>query len=112
MQGQLLNELLNTVDSKMFTLVVQLLALGAVGMWIKDMNSRIFNYYKLKMSDFGRGTKVEILGNEGYINRIGFNEVEIIIDEEKTLLIPVDKFIKTEKTIIAKQIRKKVMEEQ
>lgn len=100
MQGELLNDLLNTVDSKMFTLVIQLIVVGAVFMFIKDLNGRIVNYLKLKMSEFGRGTKIQIDGYEGYVRHIGFNEVEMILDEDKTLLIPVDRFIRANKVII------------
>jgi len=111
MQGAILNELLSTMDAKMFNLAVQLLLFGAIGFWLKDMNSRIVNYYKLKMSDFGRGTKVLILGHEGFISRIGFNEVEITIDVDKTLFIPVNKFISTDKIIVAKQVHQKIRDE-
>ena len=104
MQGELLAELLSTVNNQIFTLVLQLIITGAVFMWIKDMNSRIVNYVKLKMSDFGRGTQVVIDGKTGYINRISFNEVEIIIDEDQTLFIPVERFIGTPKIIVAKRI--------
>jgi len=100
LQSQLLNELLNTIDAKMFTLVLQLIIVGAVFMWIKDMNSRIVSFLKLRLSDFGRGTKVKIDGIEGFIHHIGFDEVEIIIDSDCTMLVPVDRFIKSSKIII------------
>ena len=103
MQSELLNELLNTMDTKIFSLVLQLIVVGAVVMWIKDLNGRIVNYYKLKMGDFGRGVKIVIDGVEGYIHHIGFNEVEVIVDENSTLLIPVDKFMKSSKIIVTKR---------
>jgi len=52
------------------------------------------------MSDFGRGTKVKIDGQVGYIHQVGFNEVEITLDEHSTLLVPVERFIKANKIII------------
>jgi len=108
MQSELLNELLSTMDSKIFGLVLQLIVVGAIFMWIKDMNTRVVDYMKLKMSDFGRGTKVKLDGYEGYIHSIGFNEVEIIIDENSTLLIPVERFMKASKVIITvKELSKK-----
>lgn len=107
MQGQLLNELLSTMDSKMFNLVLQLIIVGAIFMWIKDMNGRVVNYIKLKMSDFGRGTKVKIGSETGYINRISFNEVEIVIDEDQTMFVPVEKFMNSTKIIVAKRIQSK-----
>lgn len=100
MQSDLLNELLNTVDSKIFTLVLQLIVVGAIFMWIKDMNTRVVNYLKLRMSEFGRGTKIRIEGHEGFVRHVGFNEVEIAIDEEQTLLIPVERFMKSSKVIV------------
>lgn len=107
MQSELLNELLNVIDSKIFTLTLQLIIVGAVFMWIKNLNGQIVDYYRLKMSDLGRGTKVEILGYEGFISRIGFNEVEITLDGDKTLLIPVDKFMQAPKVIVVQGPRAK-----
>jgi hypothetical protein len=100
MQGELLEALLGTIDSKIFTLVLQLIVVGAVFMWIKDMNTRVVNYLKLKMSEFGRGTKIKIDGFEGHLRHIGFNEVEITLSEDETLLIPVESFIKAKKVIV------------
>jgi len=105
MQSDLLNDLINTVDTKIFTLVVQMIVVGAILMWIKDMNGRIVNFLKLKMSDFGRGTKIEILGKEGYIHNVGFNEVEIDLGDDSTMLVPVEKFIKTSKVIITRRVK-------
>ena len=99
MQSELLNDLLSTVDSKIFNLVLQLILVGAVTMWVKDMSGRVTDWFKLKMSDMGRGTFVKIDGYEGYIERIGFDEVEIKVDEHTTLLIPVAKFISSSKAI-------------
>jgi len=99
MPSQMINELLGTVDAKIFSLVLQLIVVGAVIMFIKDFTGRIVNYCKLKMSDFSRGIKIKIEGQEGYVRHIGFNEVEIEIDENRTMFIPVDKFIKSSKII-------------
>lgn len=99
MQSDLLNELLSTVDTKIFTLVLQLIVVGAIFMWIKDMNTRVVSFMKLKMSDFGRGTQIKIDGQKGHIHYIGFNEVEIDLGGGDTLLVPVDKFINSSKVI-------------
>ena len=107
MQSELLNELLSTMDSKIFGLVLQLIVVGAIFMWIKDVSGRVMNYYKLKMSDFGRGTKVKLEGYEGFIHHIGFNEVEIVIDAESTLLMPVERFMKASKVIMTAEELKK-----
>jgi hypothetical protein len=103
MESQLLNELFSTIDTKVFNIVLQLIIVGAIVMWVKDMNGRVVNYLKLKMSDFGRGTKVKVAGYEGYIHSIGFNEVEILVDGDQTLLVPVDVFIRSTKVIITKR---------
>lgn len=100
MESQLIGDLLSTIDVKIFNLVLQLIVVGAIILWIKDLNGRVVNYLKLKMGDFGRGTKIEIDGYQGYIHHVGFNEVEIVVDEQSTLLIPVERFIKTSKIII------------
>jgi len=99
-QSQLMNELLSTMDMKIFSLVLQLIVVGATVMWIKDVTGKIVNYFKLKMSDFGRGTHIKVEGYEGQIHKIGFVEVEIALAEEDTLLIPVERFVKTTKVIL------------
>ena len=99
MPSQLVNELLATMDTKIFQLVLQLIVVGAVIMYIKDLNGRIANFYKLKMSDFGRGTKVKIDGQEGMITAIRFTEVEIALDEDHIMLVPVNRFISSTKVI-------------
>jgi len=100
MESQLIGDLVSTIDLKIFNIVLQLIIVGAILLWIKDLNGRVVNFLKLKMSDFGRGTKVMIDGQEGYIHHIGFNEVEVTIDEYSTLLVPVERFIKANKIII------------
>lgn len=99
MPSQLVNELLATMDTKIFQLVLQLIIVGAIIMYIKDLNGRVANYYKLKMSDFGRGTKVKIDGKEGTISAVRFSEVEITLDEEHIMLVPVAKFVDSIKII-------------
>ena len=105
MQSQIITSLLDTVDAKIFQLVLQLIVVGAVILYIKDLNSRIMNFYKLKMSDFGRGTSIKIDGFEGYINHVGFNEVEIQIDNSHIMLIPVNRFITSTKIISMKRVK-------
>ena len=107
MESALVNDLFGAIDTKIFQIVLQLIIIGAILMWIKDINGRIVNFYKLKMSDFGRGTKVRIDGYEGFIHEVRFNEVEINIDRNTTLLVPVERFIKANKIIITSEIEKK-----
>ena len=107
MQSEILNDLLSTIDSKLFYMVLQLILVGAVTMWVKDMSGRVADWFKLKMSDMGRGTYVRIEGYAGYIERIGFDEVEIRVDEETTLLVPVARFITLSKTISTRRAEKK-----
>ena len=107
MESALLNDLFGAIDAKIFQIVLQLIVVGAIIMWIKDMNGRVVDYLKLKMSDFGRGTKVKIEGYEGHIHHVGFNEVEITIDDQSTLLIPVQRFIKASKVIITNSPKKR-----
>ena len=99
MPSQLVNELLSTMDSKIFELVLQLIIVGAVIMYIKDLSNRVVNYYKLRTSNFSRGVSIIIDGKQGQINHIGFSEVEIILPDEYIMLIPVDRFMKSTKII-------------
>lgn len=99
MQSTIINGLLETMDAKIFQLVTQLVLGGAIILYLKDLSVRIMNYYKLRMSDFSRGVKIRIDGCEGQINHIGFNEVEILLDDEYIMLVPADKFMKSIKII-------------
>jgi hypothetical protein len=100
MESALLNDLFGAIDAKIFQIVLQLIVVGAIIMWIKDFNGRVVNYYKLKMSDFGRGTRVRIDGMEGDMRQVRFTEVEIDLGNGCTLLMPVEKFIKSSKVIV------------
>ena len=99
MPSTLINGLLETMDAKIFQIVTQLVIGGALILYIKDMSNRILNYYKLRMSNFSRGVKIRIEGCEGQISHIGFNEVEIILDDDYIMLVPADRFMKSTKTI-------------
>lgn len=107
MESKIVLDLLEAIDSKIFQLVLQLIIVGAIIIYIKDFNSRVVNYYKLKMSDLGRGTKIIFDRTAGYINKISFNEVEIETEDGGLMLIPVDKFIKSSKIIYMNNSRKK-----
>jgi hypothetical protein len=87
--------------------VLQLIIVGAILLYIKDLNNRIMNFYKLKMSDFGRGTRIKIGGVEGNISHIGFSEVEIALGDDEIMLIPVDKFVSSTKIISMENRRRK-----
>ena len=100
MQSQLIQELFSAFDSKIFNMAVQVIIIGAIGFYIKELSSRIVNFLKLRMSDLGRGTRITVLGETGKIERIGFSEVEVHLrGPEKLFLIPVDKFISSAKII-------------
>lgn len=99
MQSILMNELFNSFDSKIFNMAVQVVVMAAIGLYLKEISSRIVDFMKLKMSDLGRGTRIEILGKSGHIESISFKEVEINLGDDKLLLIPVEKFVKSEKII-------------
>ena len=108
MPSQLVNELLSTMDSKIFSLVLQLILTGSIIMFIKDITGRIVNFYKLRSSDFSRGVYIQIDGKEGQISHIGFNEVEIVLEDDYLMLVPVEKFMKSTKIIfMGKALSKK-----
>lgn len=99
MPSQLVNELLSTMDAKIFSLVLQLIVVGSIIMFIKDLTGRIVNFYKLKTSDFGRGVNIVMDGREGQITHISFNEVEIALEDDYIMLVPVDRFMKSTKIV-------------
>lgn len=102
MQSEFVQELMRSMNAQLLSLIVQLVVSGLVLMSIKDFSFKVLNFMKLKYSDFGRGTEIEIVGKNGYIMHVGFNEVEIYLDEDQTLFMPVENFIKANKIIIRK----------
>ena len=101
MYSELINELLSNFDTKLLKLAINLVLVGAVGMGIKDVTAKFYQYLALKLSDFGRGTRLDVGGKTGQIQRIGFTEVEIQLDDDSgTFLIPVSKFAKSDKIIL------------
>ena len=99
MEGMLLNELMDIMNTKLLQIVIWGVISGIAILQVKDIVNMIFNYFKLKMSDFGRGSKIKIDGYEGYIQRVRLKEVEILVDNNTLLLVPVDRFIKLSKVI-------------
>ena len=110
MQSQLITDLMSVVNANIFELVIQMLVIGAILLWIKDMTGRIVTYYNLRMSNFGRGTKIIVEGHEGFIYHVGFSQVEINLDDpdtNSTLLMPSDRFAKASKIIVVNNVVKK-----
>jgi len=102
MQSELVNELLQSLNAHLLTLVFQFVIVGLVLLSVKDFSAKILSFIQVKWSDLGRGTRVEIGGKIGDIERIGFSEIEIKLDKDKTLLIPTSNFIKANKVIITR----------
>jgi len=102
MQTEFINELMKSMNAQLLGLIVQLVLSGLVLMSVKDFSFKVLNYLKLRYSDFGRGTEIEIANKNGYIMHVGFNEVEIYLDENQTMFMPVENFIKANKVVIRK----------
>jgi len=100
MQTEFINELTKSINAQLLGLIFQLVFSGLVLMSIKDFSLKILDYIKLRFSDFGRGTEIIINKNSGYIMNIGFNEVEIYLNEDSTLFMPLANFIKSDKIIV------------
>lgn len=103
MQSEFIQELTRSLNAQLLSLIVQLVISGLVLMSIKDFTLKVLNFLKLRYSDFGRGTEIDVFGHNGYIMSIGFNEVEIYINEDRSLFIPVANFIKANKVIIRRK---------
>ena len=100
MYSELINQLTGNFDDKLLRLALHIILVGAVGMGIKDLTTKVYQFISLKLSDFGRGTRIEVGGKTGQIIKIGFSEVEIELDDGGTFLIPVSSFSKSNKTIL------------
>jgi len=100
-QSELLKELIESLDSRLFTLVFQFVIVGVFIMYLKDWMTKILDFIKVKWSDFGRGTKVEIDGHVGHIKHIDMmkSEIEIKIDAETIMIVPISRFLKNTKII-------------
>ena len=98
----LLAQLFNQVDGRIFILTLQIIATGAVAMYLKDLSSRLINFLKMKFSDFGRGTKVGFNGEVGYITQITFSHVEIRLSSERLFVVPISRFLAAPKIIYTK----------
>jgi len=81
---------------KILYLFFKLATVGFVILYTKDFATRMVNYVKVKWSDFGRGTKVEVDSHIGHIEHINWltSEIEISIKTGTTMFIPIDKFLK------------------
>ena len=104
MESQLITDLMGVVNANIFELVVQMLVIGTILLWLKEMTGRIVTYYNLRLSNFGRGTKIQVEGYEGFIYNVGFSEVEITLDNNSTLLMPSDRFAKASKVIVVDSV--------
>jgi len=90
MQSELLQELAQSLDSRLLLLIIQFVMAGVFIMYLKDWMKKIFDFIKVKWSDFGRGTKVEIDGHIGHIKTIDMfkGEIEIRIDAQTVMIVP------------------------
>lgn len=100
MQSQFVEELLKSFNTQLLGMIAQLVISGLVLMSIKDFSLRVLDYLKLRYSDLGKGTEIVINGQAGNITKVGFNEVEIYLDEDRTLFMPLPNFIKSNKIVI------------
>ncbi len=94
-----LEQIIASMSIKILSVVIQVLMTAAVALYLKDLAARLINYLKMKFSDFGRGTKVEFGGKVGYITKVTFGEVEIRIDDESLMIVPIAKFLTQPKII-------------
>ena len=107
------------MDKKQIQDIIQLLVdkatiflvYGMTLLYMKDLVSRLVDYTKIKFSDFRVGTRVKILGETGWITRVGLTEVEIKIDNEEDhmyLKVPIHSFVSSAKIIIRSDGSKKL----
>mgnify|MGYP001552069057 CR=1 FL=1 len=97
-----LEQLINNFSADIFSIMFHIVITGAVVFYLKDLATRIVNYFKIKFSDFGRGTKVEFNGKVGYITKVGFSSIEIRIDDESIMIVPLARFLSLSKIIYTK----------
>ena len=94
-----LSKIIEHMSLEILALCFQVIGAGIIVLYVKDLTQRIVNFFKLRLSDFGRGTKVTVDRKTGWIVKAGFRNVEIRLSENSILLIPVDKFLKSSKII-------------
>lgn len=97
-----LEQLLSNMSVQVFSMTIQVVLTAAGALYIKDLATRLINFLKMKFSDFGRGTKVEFAGKIGYITKVTFGQVEISIDDESIMIVPISRFLTQPKIIYTK----------
>lgn len=110
MESQFIQELLKSLNTQLLAMIVQLVVVGLVLMSVKDFSMKLLDYINLRFSDLGKGTEIIIGGQEGNITKIGFSEVEIYLDEDRTLYMPLKNFMKSNKIVIRRIKSGKVVE--
>ena len=100
MEKELLHNLINGLSAQLVWSLFQVVAISFIFLAIKDFASKLLVYLKLKFSDLGRGTKIEIDNYVGYISNLGFTEIEIEVDSHTTMIVPIKRFLNVSKIIM------------
>jgi hypothetical protein len=99
MDKMAVEQIVKTITPELTWLFIQGFIALFVFSYLKDSVTSLSNYLKLRFSLWGLNTKLLIEGKVGYIKAIKFKEVEVRINSEQTMYVPIDKFLKMTKVV-------------
>ena len=99
MDKKLLEELINTITPEVTWVIVQIILFSFMFLLVKGITTTLVNYLRLRMSLWGLNTKLLIGTKIGYIKEVTIREVIVQVSDQETIYIPIDKFLKMEKTV-------------
>ena len=98
MNKELVQELIKILSPEITYFIIQAFCAIILFGMIKSLATGLTNYIKLRFSLWGLNTKIIVEGQIGYIRDITFKEVIVSIDEKHEVYIPIENFLKMNKT--------------
>ena len=99
MDKQVIQDVINVVTPELIYLILKIIIAGLVFYGFKGFVTSITSYLKLRNSLWGLNTKLLVDGKIGYIKNITFKEVIVEISHQETVYIPIDNFLRMNKTV-------------
>ena len=90
---ELITTILNEYGKQIWLSFITFVITGFVLIMLKNLIQDLFNYFRARMSDIGRGQRIFYHNEIFVIDKITFRFIEAH-DDQKTLLIPIDKYMK------------------
>lgn len=99
MDKQTIENIMNIVSPELMYILFQFFGVTLIFLSLKGLVTSISNYFKMRFSLWGLNTKLLINGKVGYVQNITFKDVVLYISDKETMYIPIEKFLKMDKTV-------------